>query len=89
MGRDGGSFLGVGTNHSQVQLWDAAKLRQVQNYPTKNSTLGRGVVLTSWCCAMLRFFFSPSVGRNDPNMFGVISENIISVLTVSSAAYVG
>lgn len=29
MGRDGGDFLGVGTNHSAVQLWDASKLRQV------------------------------------------------------------
>lgn len=29
MGRDG-DFLGVGTNHSAVQLWDASKLRQVR-----------------------------------------------------------
>lgn len=29
MGRDGGNFLAVGTNHSAVQLWDASKLRQV------------------------------------------------------------
>lgn len=28
MGKDGGSFLAVGTNHSAVQLWDAAKLKQ-------------------------------------------------------------
>lgn len=30
MGREGGSFLAVGTNNSTVQLWDAAKLRQVK-----------------------------------------------------------
>lgn len=33
MGRDGGDFLAVGTNHSAVQLWDASKLRQVRALP--------------------------------------------------------
>lgn len=31
MGRDGGDFLAVGTNHSAVQLWDASKLRKVKH----------------------------------------------------------
>lgn len=29
MGKDGGSFLAVGTNHSAVELWDGSKLKLV------------------------------------------------------------
>ncbi|CAM9331337.1 unnamed protein product [Ascophyllum nodosum] len=29
MGQEGGNFLAVGTNHSDIQLWDASRLKQV------------------------------------------------------------
>eukprot|EP00752_Nemacystus_decipiens_P004932 g4488.t1 len=40
MGRDGGDFLGVGTNHSAVQLWDASKLRQVRTMSGHSARVG-------------------------------------------------
>ncbi|CAM9490997.1 unnamed protein product [Pylaiella littoralis] len=40
MGREGGDFLAVGTNHSAVQLWDASKLRQVRTMSGHSARVG-------------------------------------------------
>lgn len=40
MGRDGGDFLAVGTNHCAVQLWDASKLRQVRTMLGHSNRVG-------------------------------------------------
>ncbi|CAM9332162.1 unnamed protein product, partial [Ascophyllum nodosum] len=40
MGQEGGNFLAVGTNHSDIQLWDASRLKQVRTMAGHSARVG-------------------------------------------------